>query len=239
VGPACDCDPALLLNVAAYVESYRASNDDVSLGVDPRALENVNSDVTLNVPCGRVFFTRIGGSASIHLVLPPGRTAIFVGGDLSPNGPFTVDVGPTSELDLFVEGNVTAGGSFTLGDAAAPSRARIYVGGTGTVNLQNATTLAGNVYAPRSEVVLGTGSTTVFGSLFANRVNAHGSLAIHFDVGVLQAGASCPPATTACTSCHDCGNQACVGNVCGACTDSSECCAPLSCVAGACVAEIK
>src|SRR5205807_1801123 len=103
---------------------------------------------------------------------------------------------------------------FMLGSAAAPSRARLYVGGNGTVNLQNASTLAGNVYAPRAEVVLGSQSTTVFGSMFARRLSAQGSVAIHYDEGVLQAGASCPSTTGSCTSCHDCGNQACVTGTC-------------------------
>src|SRR5439155_15568612 len=109
------------------------------------------------------------------------------------------------------------------------------------VNLQNASTLAGNVYAPRAELVLGSQSTTVFGSVFARRLSARGSVAIHYDEGVLQAGASCASSNGSgrCTSCHDCANQACVAGTCGSCTNSSECCAPLVCVGGSCVAEIK
>ncbi len=51
--PPCDCDPALLIDVAAYVETYRANNDDAALGIDPNALANVTTDTTLAVPCGR------------------------------------------------------------------------------------------------------------------------------------------------------------------------------------------
>ena len=36
VPPACDCDPSLLVNVAAYVESYRATNDDSAVGLIPK-----------------------------------------------------------------------------------------------------------------------------------------------------------------------------------------------------------
>ena len=40
--------------------------------------------------------------------------------------------------------------------------------------------------------------------------------------------------TTTCTSCTDCNNQACIDGTCGACTDSSQCCAPLECINGSC-----
>jgi hypothetical protein len=238
VPPACDCDPSLLVNVAAYVESYRTTNDDSALGIDPNALQNVTTATTLAIPCGRIFFDMVGGTGALTLTLASGRTAIFIGGDLAPNGPFTIDVPAGSEVDVFVEGGVTAGSSFMLGNASNPASARLWVGGTATVNLASASVLAGNVYAPKSELVLGAGATTIFGSVFVDRVSAEGSLTIHYDQSVLTAGAACEAQPASCSSCHDCGNQACVAGACGACTDSSDCCAPLVCSAGRCVAEI-
>jgi hypothetical protein len=238
VPPACDCDPALLIDVASYVEAYRATNDDAAVAIDPDALANVTSDTALTLPCGRIFFSRVGGTGAITLTLSAGRTAIFVGGDLSSNGPFTIDAPPTSEVDLFVEGGVVAGSSFTLGSPASPAKARLWVGGTATVNLPNATLLAGNVYAPRAQLVLGPSATTVFGAIFVNRVSTQGALTIHYDESVLSAGVTCgggASSTVACSSCHDCGNQACLSGTCGACTDSSGCCAPLVCSGGRCV----
>ena len=235
VPPACDCDPALLIDVASYVEAYRAKNDDAAVGVDPNALSNVATDTSLTLPCGRIFFTRVGGTGAITLILSAGRTAIFVGGDLSSNGPFAIDAPAGSEVDVFVEGGVVAGSSFTLGSALTPAKARLWVGGAATVNLPNASLLAGNVYAARSELVLGPNPTTVFGSIFVKRVSAQGSLTVHYDESVLGAGASCGAASGPCSSCHDCANQACVAGTCGECTDSSECCAPLVCNAGKCV----
>ena len=38
-----------------------------------------------------------------------------------------------------------------------------------------------------------------------------------------------------CQSCRDCGNQACVDGVCGACSSDADCCAPLLCLQGTCV----
>jgi putative adhesin len=239
VPPACDCDPALLINVAAYVESYRTSNDDSAVGIDPSALQNVSADTTLSLPCGRIFFTSVGGPGAITLALSAGRTAVFIGGDLAPNGAFAIDLPASSEVDVFVEGGVVAGSSFMLGNAGSPAKARLWVGSSASVNLTSAATLAGNVYAPLSELVLGSGATTIYGSVLAERVSAQGALTIHYDESVLGEGASCgAPAGGACTSCHDCGNQACIGGVCGACTASSDCCPPLVCNAGTCVADL-
>jgi hypothetical protein len=239
VPPACDCDPALRVDVPAIVETYRAANDDAAAGIDPRALENVATDTTLTLPCGRLFFTRVGGSGGVHLVTSAGRTAIFVGGDLAPSGPFTIDVAPSNQVDVFVEGNVVAGSTFTVGDPAHPVDARLWIGGTGTANLQQATTFAGNLYAPQAELVLGGLPVDVYGSLFVRRLSAQAAVTIHYDEHVLSTAAACPVQTAACTSCHDCANQACTSGVCGACTDSSQCCAPLVCVAGTCAASLR
>lgn len=55
--------------------------------------------------------------------------------------------------------------------------------------------------------------------------------------GVVTCAANCTLDTSGCvgcSDCRDCNNQACVGGTCGACTDSSECCAPLLCLGGTC-----
>jgi hypothetical protein len=45
-------------------------------------------------------------------------------------------------------------------------------------------------------------------------------------------------AQVACNTCLDCGGQACTSTGCGACTSSSDCCAPLVCSQGSCVAPV-
>ena len=55
--------------------------------------------------------------------------------------------------------------------------------------------------------------------------------------GTVSCSSACTLDTSTCTGCgdcRDCNNQACVGGTCGACTDSSQCCAPLLCLAGTC-----
>ena len=238
VGPACDCDPSKLLDIGGIVESFRTSakNDNAAMGIDPAAFESVQTATTRAVPCGRLFLTRISTSAPLTLTLT-GRTAIFIAGDVALGGDFKIDVPNGAELDLFIEGNVVASGAFQLGSSAAPATARAYVGGTGTINLSQASTLAGNVYAPKAEAVLASGGT-VYGSVFVRRLATQGDLTIHFDESIVKGDPNCTPPST-CKVCGDCGGGACVGGKCGSCTDSSQCCAPLLCQNGSCVASIR
>jgi hypothetical protein len=235
--PACDCSPSDFVDVAGIVATYQADNDDAALNIDPTMLENVQTPATISLGCGRVFFTRIGaGQAAIHLTVQQ-RVAIFVGGDISASD-FDIDVPVGSELDLFVKGSVTVRGAFTVGDPSNPARARTYVGGP-TINLQSAATLSGNVYAPQATLTLGAAApATLYGSVFASSLSASSDLTIHYDQAILTPSTpGCAPPVT-CSTCSDCAGQACNSHTCGACVDSTGCCAPLVCGAGGvCVAS--
>lgn len=79
----------------------------------------------------------------------------------------------------------------------------------------------------------------IYGSLFAAGIVASDRLTVHYDAAILAAGNDCGPPPSTCTSCRDCGNQACTaGGSCGACTSNADCCSPLVCHAGSCVPEI-
>ena len=237
VPAACDCAAEDLVDIAGFVETYRSANDDAAAMIDPSMLEHVSTALTATIPCGRIFFTRVGATAPIHLTVQ-GRAALFVGGALSTTSDFIVDVPLGSELDLFVEGGVDVGGELQAGNPTNPANARTYVGGTGTVNLQGPAQLAGNLYAPYAEIVLGGAApATLFGSMFAARLSSGSDLTIHYDEAILAGGASagCSVPST-CGTCRDCGGQSCNSGTCGGCTDSVQCCAPLVCVNGSCAA---
>jgi hypothetical protein len=240
VAPACDCTPQDLVDVAGVVATYAMDNDDQVLGIEPTWLENVQSAVTATLPCGRIYLASVGGNAPIQLTVKS-HVALFVGADISTDSDFEIDVPSGGELDLFVAGSLTVSGSFLVGTISNPARARTYVGGS-TVNLQNAATLAGNLYAPKATLTLGASApTTLYGSIFAERVSASADLTIHYDEAILSpsATAGCP-APQACSSCSDCGGQACNdGGACGACARSSDCCPPLVCGSqGTCVSDV-
>lgn len=233
---ACDCNPGDFVDIKGVVETYKANNDDVALGISPGLLDNVQSDPMMTLPCGRIFLADItSGQAPIHLTAG-GRVAIFVEGDLSTTD-FIVDAPDGTEVDLFVGGSITVSGAFQVGSPENPARARTYVGGS-SVNLQGAATLAGNLYAPFANLTLGTQPTTAYGSLFINALNSQSGLAIHYDEAILSSSSCASQAT--CNGCNDCSNGlACVQGRCGQCVDSADCCLPLVCGAQhACVANV-
>ncbi|MDQ3038060.1 MAG: hypothetical protein M3Y87_37050 [Myxococcota bacterium] len=237
VAPPCACDAADLLDVAALVAAHASDNDDTLVGLDPRALDGYVGPSTLVLPCGRLYLERVLGDGDLTLVVT-GRTALFIAGDLSFDGRFTVVLdGPGAELDLFIAGDLGVDRVLRLGDELRPARARLYVGGAGSIALSSDGVFGGNLYAPRAELVAA-GEVNVYGSAFVRRMSASGPISLHYDTSVLRAGDPCPPRDPpSCDSCLECRNQACVDGACGACTDSSQCCAPLLCVAGACVPE--
>lgn len=237
-GAPCNCAPESLLDITGLVDASRTDNDNATAGIAEDALDGYAGGTTLTVPCGRHFLSRVFGTEPLTLRVT-GRTAIFVAGDLALTDSFTVIVEDGGELDLFVQGNIVSSHPITLGSPETPAKTRLYVGGSGTVNVVAGAFIAGNLYAPRAELTTA-GAIETFGSVFVRRMAASGSVTIHYDTAVLRAGDDCPgsPTPTAeCTSCEDCRNQACAGGTCGACTQDSECCAPLVCAGGSCVPE--
>lgn len=243
VPPPCDCVPKHLLDVAKLVHIYAQANDNKEAGFDAAALDGFVAETSVDVPCGRLYLRKVAGNGKASLRVT-GRTALFVSGDVSITGGLAIDLAsPSAELDLFIEGGLSAIGGLELGDGTAPSRVRVYVGGSKPIDLAGGSILGGNLYAPHAEV-RSAGSLEVFGSLFARKVSTLGGLKVHYDRAILKVGEDCPKADPGsgsqakCTSCRDCGNQACVAGVCGACSHDSDCCAPLLCAKGICVAPI-
>jgi hypothetical protein len=57
---------------------------------------------------------------------------------------------------------------------------RIFIGGTGTIQLSGGGTLQGTLYAPRAELVAAD-ALTVYGALFVRRVASSAALTVHYD----------------------------------------------------------
>ncbi len=237
VAPPCACGASDLVDLAAFVAAHRTDHDNARIGLDPTRLARLSGPTTLELPCGRYYVDAIGGDGALTLRIG-GRTALFVGGNADLRRAFHVELAPGGELDLLVAGTLSAADELRLGAPEQPARARLYVGGAGTLALAGGTLLGGNLYAPGSELQLSAGAE-VFGSLFVRRLVTSAPLTVHYDTAVLDAGAECPGGVpTTCTTCLDCRNQACIAGQCGACTDTSQCCAPLLCFRGECIAEI-
>lgn len=232
----CGCGVDDILDVPALVRAHRDDHDGVALGLSPTALANRTGDRTVDLGCGRYYLTAIGGTGALTL-RASSRAALFVDGDVSLDAPLVVELSDGADLDLFVAGNLVSSSSVRFGDADHPARARLYVGGRGTLQLDGDALFGGNLYAPRAELTT-SGRVEVFGSLFVRRLAASGPLLVHYDTAVLKAGDGCgAPVGPSCASACDCAGGACNGGTCGACASTADCCAPLFCLGGQCVAD--
>jgi len=236
----CDCAPNAIFNVAAYVQERQSSNDNAMIGLDAARLTNFSGDQTIDFGCGRYYIDRIGGAGKLTMNVN-GRTALFVGGDINLQNAWTVNLGPSGELDLFVNGGLTSSGPLNFGNKDAPARVRVYMGGSRNINLSAGSVFGGNIYAPESALVP-SGSFEIFGAVFVRDFNPSGPVLIHHDIAILNADDDCAPSgggspPQSCSTCNDCGGQACKGGSCGTCSAPADCCAPLFCRDGKCVYE--
>lgn len=115
-----------------------------------------------------------------------------------------------------------------IGSPNFPALSRLYVGSEKGLAFVSDWRIAANVYAPFGANLFAAGYT-LYGSVFAGSFNGSGDAAIHYDRAVVSGGLCNPPGQSTCTSCKDCGNQACNGGACGSCTSDDQCCAPLRC----------
>jgi hypothetical protein len=185
-------------------------------------------------PCGRYYLAGMSGSKAITIVAH-GHTALFVDGNVQLSKPLSITLDPDATLDVLIAGSLGSSASLAIGSPNYPALARFYIGGTNGFAVSSDAALGAFFYAPYGRV----GSSApleVYGGIFAGDFHNSGTTAVHYDQAVLGAGDDC--GHDGCDSCQDCGNQACVNGACGACTSSSQCCAPLVCDMGACVPVI-
>ncbi|NVJ16827.1 hypothetical protein [Myxococcus sp. AM010] len=185
----CACDAASQVDVSGLIARHVLDNDNAAIGLDATALEDVEGERALELPCGRFHLTRMTGTGRATLTIRA-RTALFVEGVVDLGGGLSVDVQAPGALDLFLGGSVAVAGPLTLGSTATPSRVRVYVAGSNVLALSAGSTLAGNLYAPRAALSL-SGGAEVFGSVFVRHVEASGPLRLHYDADIRDAGAEC------------------------------------------------
>jgi hypothetical protein len=236
VAPPCRCNQSDLIPVAGIVSAHQNSNDNAAIGLDPALFTKPGAPQRLDLPCGNYYLTQLTSSVPVTIVAH-GHTALYIGGNLQPSSPLTITLDPTAELDLFVGGTISSSSSLSIGSPNYPALTRVYVGGTTKLAFSSSTTLAANLY-DATALVTWSAPVEIYGAVFAGDFQASQTVKIHYDRQVVQAGRSCggsPGGTSqSCSTCKDCNNQACVGGTCGACTSSSQCCAPLGCYQGKC-----
>jgi hypothetical protein len=190
VEPPCACAPEDLIDIADFVASSRDDNENELIHLAPDRLTGYSGDVTLELPCGRYHLGPVHGDGALTL-RATGRVAVLIDGDLAMTAPLTIELdGADAEIDVLVAGLLTTNATIVAGDPARPSRTRLYVGGTGDIEISGDSQLAGNLYAPRAALIL-SGTSTVFGSLFVRRLVQAAPVSIHYDLDVLRADNGC------------------------------------------------
>jgi hypothetical protein len=238
----CDCSPGAIIPVAAIVAAKKTMNDNAAIGLSASLLTGGSPPQRVDLPCGEYYLTGISTSIPVTIVAH-GRTALYIDGDVVSSSPVDITLDPGAELDVFIAGTLSASQTLAIGSPNYPALSRTYVGGTTTLMISSNVRLATNLY-DATALVSWSAPVEVYGAVFAGDFQSSQTVKIHYDREVVQAGQGCPPAPTdggsaGCGSCKDCNNQACVGGTCGACTDSSQCCAPLVCSNGTCVLPIQ
>jgi hypothetical protein len=204
----------------------------------------------------------IGGSiqvgSPITFTLDPAATLdVFVKGTLAATGLLTVGSVAYPAGSRFYVGGVCkdAGGACTLGaDCCSLQCTGGTCVGAGTmakpfsVDLTSNSALNGLFYSANG-MFLTSSDLEMFGAVFAGDYHSTSNTRIHYDGAATSLADECPPPAkggdggsgggAGCSSCRDCNNQACTGGTCGSCTDSSQCCSPLRCVAGTCVSPLR
>lgn len=259
------CACSTKIPVGAIVAARKTSNDNAAVGLDAEVLSKPTHPDRIDLPCGHYYLKGFALTTAAAIVVH-GRTAIYVDGDIDAGGSLSISLDPKGELDLFVSGTIRASSNLRIGSPNAPALTRVYVGGTADLEVKSNLLVAGNLWAGNAKVIWNS-ETDFFGSIFAGNFESKSLLQIHYDRAVVKKGDDCPklpppppPPTdggtstdasipppglcgqpkTACTSCRDCGNQACNGGSCGgSCASNSDCCAPLVCASGCCVSPIK
>lgn len=192
VPSACPCGLPGGVDVGAIVAQHAAGNHDAAIGLVSDTLAAITSDTTLELPCGRFYLDRIQGSAGVT-IRATGRTALFIGADVTVSGSFVVELAPGAELDLFVAGWLNLPAAFRLGDPTRPGALRLWLAAGGALNVPVGSQLAAAVYAPDADLAA-MGPLDVFGSLVVKHLLANaGALAVHYDRATVAAGALCGP----------------------------------------------
>ncbi len=191
VAPPCRCDPGGVVDIGAVVADHRLANHNEAIGLARDTYADHRGDALLELPCGRFYLDQLqvtgGGSLTVRAT---GRTALFIGGNVTIDGDLTVEVAPGAELDLFITGFLNLPGAVRLGDPLRPRDLRLYVASAGSINLSGGSLLAGNLYAPAADLSA-SGPLEVFGAILVNRLVAAAGVDVHYDRAIEVAGDRC------------------------------------------------
>lgn len=249
----CACEDEQIIPIKAMIQARSADNDNALIGLNASALSAANAPRRLDLPCGNYFLNGIDVGSDLTIIAH-GRTALYIQGNVKAQH-LTIKAMPDAELDVFISGEVHTGG-LVFGSPHYPASTRLYLGGAEGLIITKDVNIGGFVYAHPGAMHF-TSDVEVFGGIFGNQLTVTQPLTIHYDRQIQRVGDSCPgtdpdpdPNPDS-----DAGNQTDADpsgdtdtdtgttpdpdpNQCvsfeGACSSSSDCCAPLLCDQGTC-----
>lgn len=187
----CSCDESAL-DVAAVIDEHEMANHNEEAEIAQDRLRDIDGSDSLELPCGRFYLEEISGDTAGSITIRVGgRTALFVGGNITLTQDLIVELEPEAELDLFVAGNIQVEGAMRLGDPRRPRSLRMYAASGGSINVRPGSELALNLFAPNMDVAASI-PLEVFGALVVHRVNGSAGVEVHFDRAIAEAGRTCP-----------------------------------------------
>jgi hypothetical protein len=177
--PRCDCGEDVVLT-PAHVLALAPSNPP---GFDPTPLENIATDQTIPLACGSYRVPRIAGPSALNLTIE-GHVVLIVEGDIELDASLEATLAPGALLELFVLGHIRVAGALSLG--GDDDQVKVYALGSGTMDLNDETFIAGPFYAPNAELVT-RGDLTTTGPIFVRRLSLGGAVLIRYDAASASA----------------------------------------------------
>ncbi|MEY4577530.1 MAG: hypothetical protein RL701_2233 [Pseudomonadota bacterium] len=191
-GRPCACAASDTPRLRGMIDAAVSSNDNTGAKLTAESLAALTLPRTLNLSCGRYYFTNISSASSLELNIT-GSVTIFVAGDFVLRGDMKTTLAPGAELDLVVGGDLNLSGAARFGDSARPRASRIYVqgkvdlakvGDQAALSMPTGATgdavIVGNFYAPTAAVWIAP-HADVYGSLFVRELTVAQSLLVHYD----------------------------------------------------------
>jgi hypothetical protein len=187
----CTCAEERLLDIAALVRARRDDNDNAAAALEATELAGFEGTRELSLPCGRYFLTRLAGTGALS-IRALGNVALFVEGNVELDDALEIQANAGARVDVFVAGNMRVTGALSLGgDPNGTERVSLFLASRGSLNLRGSTSIVGNLYAPRADLVTAA-SFELYGSLFVRRAAPGGDLILHQDVSAAEPS-SCEP----------------------------------------------
>lgn len=142
----------------------------------PEPLDTAAAEaVTLDRDCA--VYRLDDGAPLPATVLVQQSSLLLVDGDLQLGRGLQVEVAEGAALDLLVRGNLLVDGPLQLGSLGTGGHVRVFIGGSGTIELREGGHLRGLLHAPAAELVL-PAPLHVEGQLLVRRLAASAALTI-------------------------------------------------------------